>query len=126
MEGMKPQLVDMKLPEKQQGSNEMAVHGEMEEFPYGLCIHLEKEQIDALNLSEIPEPGDAYKVLATGVVTQSAMNPGGKDPRVSIQLTAIQLIPEKGEMEDGEESDKPSGNGSRPKTILGNSYRSYD
>jgi hypothetical protein len=118
---MKADLVDMKkAPAKAGDEMPYAMSGETEDYPYGLCIRLEKEQIDALNLMEIPKVGEAYKILAAGVVTQSSMDPGGKDPGASIQITALQLIPEGKEDSEPEENE---GGENKPKTILGNSYR---
>lgn len=123
---IKPQLVDMKLPPRrpEEGRNmPMAMNGETPEFPYGLCLHLGKEQIDALNLMEMPETGESYKILATGVVTMSQMEPGGGNPNIGIQITALQLIPGEKE-EESEDEGSPAGN--KPNTVIGNRYRSYD
>jgi hypothetical protein len=120
---MTPELVDMKkAPAKMGDEMPNAMSGEVEDYPYGLCIRLEKEQLDALNLMELPEVGKACKILATGVVTQSSMQPGGKDPGVSIQITALQLIQD-GEEKEESESDDGNPGGKKANTILGNGYR---
>jgi len=118
MAEIKPNLVDMR---KSQGKMEME-HGKMDMgempdmYPNGLCIHLEKEQIDALGLEEMPEPGEKYKVLAVGVVTKSEMAADGKSPMVGLQLTALQLIPE-----DDDEAKEPKRT-PNPMTVLSNAY----
>lgn len=118
---MKAELVDMKMaPQKESGPMDCAMVGETEDYPYGLCIRLEKEQIDALNLMELPKVGKSCKILATGMVTQSSMQPGGKDPGISIQITALQLIPEG---KDEQEPDDDNGSDNKANTILGNGYR---
>lgn len=108
-----PELIDMR---KSPGKMEMESmeHGRMPDmYPNGLCIYLEKEQIQALGLEEMPEPGEKYKVLAVGVVTKSEMAADGKSPMVGLQLTALQLIPEE------DEGPKRVPN---PMTVLSNAY----
>jgi len=121
---IKPNLVDMRKPPSKGGDlMPEAMNGETSDYPYGLCIHLEEEQINSLGISEMPEPGESYKVLAAAVVVKSSMMPGGKDPEIGLQITALQLIPEQEEpAEPIEPGEKPSG----AKTVLGNAYRNYD
>lgn len=123
---MKPELVDMKkAPAKAGDELPYAMQGEVEDYPYGLCIRLEKEQLDALNLMELPDVGSGVKILASGMVTQSSMQPGGKDPGISIQITAMQLITSGEEPGEAEENEGVA-RGGGPKTILGNAYRTHE
>lgn len=121
---MKHNLVSMKLPPREDDREEMMSSPVREEndYPYGLCLHLEKEQISALNLPEMPEPGEEFKVMAMAVVTTSSMEPSGKRPHIGLQITSMQLIPSEIEMEEKEPGEKPK----KPTTVLGNTYRSYD
>lgn len=120
-----PSLVSMRKGEGQmEHEAEMAMgKPKLDEYPHGLCIHLMKDEIDALGLAELPDPGDTFKILAQGIVTASSMKPSGADPMLTIQLVALQLVSEDEEIEEPKESQTKS---QRARTVLGNMYRSYE
>lgn len=102
-------LVDMKSAETSdetyaQPSMEGA---EMPEYPYGLCICLRHEQLTKLGIKDLPAPGQEYHINAVGVVTRASKEAGGDaETAIDIQITMLELIPEKPHA--GEEKETPA------------------
>jgi len=87
-------LIDMKLPKKELQKNaEVPVASEdIERYPYGLRINLEKEQVDKLRGLIGLQAGDPVIVEGKGYIKEvriSDTQDGRKRHNVEIQLTAI-------------------------------------
>lgn len=95
-------MADMKMSKSEGIKYEMAEEKEDDgpQYPYGLCIHLEKDQLAALGITELPEVGakmmlhaNAYVKTVSEYSTQS-----GQDQRVELQITELDVRP--GEAKD--------------------------
>ena len=68
-----------------------------EEYPYGLKLNLETEDLDKLGLSELPAVGKECKITAQGVIESASTNQSKGDAKdrksISIQITAMKLVP---------------------------------
>jgi hypothetical protein len=73
------------------------------QYPYGLCIHLEKEQLAALGITEMPEIGASMMIHANAYVKTVSQydTKDGKDQRVELQITEMDVQP--GEAKDASE-----------------------
>ena len=68
------------------------------DYPWGLCLNLESDELDKLGLTNLPKVGTEMPITATVKVTrvsQSASENGGKEAdehrSVSLQITAIAI-----------------------------------
>lgn len=96
------QLTNMKLPPvKEKPLAESAPSMPREEYPYGLRIHLDKDQLEQLGITKLPETGVEVSLVAKATVTsvnESAHDSGsGKNVyrSVSLQITDLALAPPK-------------------------------
>jgi major coat protein len=66
-------------------------------FPYGLCLRLCEDEMEALGLKEPLPVGTKCAIEARAVVTETRDNEsvGGKDVGMSIQIVAMGLEPDK-------------------------------
>ena len=66
-----------------------------EEYPYGLRLRLENEELEKLGLSELPEVGKRCKIMAEGVVESVSSNESkgsdGNRKSVEIQVTGMKI-----------------------------------
>lgn len=68
-----------------------------EEYPYGLCIHLGKEELEKLGM-EVPDIGQAFTLTAEVKVTEcreSASEKGGDEKSCKLQITEMALSQKK-------------------------------
>lgn len=73
-------------------------------YPYGLCISLDSDTLERLDLSDDAEVGDTLHLFALARVTSksdSQRESGKRDTRIELQITHIAL-----ENEDDENSDE--------------------
>lgn len=90
--------IDMKLPKRDKKSeNQPVACDEQEQYPYGLQISLEKDQLAKLGIFDLIDVGDNVTITATGTTTSKRSNErkDGKDISLSIQIKAIGVEPEK-------------------------------
>lgn len=129
-----PKLVDMKRskPDEEAGEYAMPAGADGSQYPYGLCISLEGEDLRKLGISKMPAVGTELHMIAVGMVT-SANQPvdDPEEARISIQITMMQAAVEKSH--PGEESEtvadedremRKGGKGAL--TILDNAYRAKE
>jgi hypothetical protein len=95
-------MADMKMSKTEGIKYEMAEEKEGDEpqYPYGLCIHLEKEQLEALGIKDMPEIGAKMMLHANAYVKTVSQydTKEGKDQRVELQITELEVVP--GEAKD--------------------------
>ena len=74
-----------------------------EEYPYGLCIRLEDEQLDALGITELPKVGSKMKLSGNVTVKSISSNEslGSNSRSVELQITEL-AAPKLGKSEDSE------------------------
>jgi hypothetical protein len=63
------------------------------QYPYGLCIHLEKDQLEKLGIKDLPEVGAKMMLHANAYVkTVSQYNTQEvTDQRVELQITELEV-----------------------------------
>lgn len=68
---------------------------EMDEpkYPYGLCINLDKEQLDKLGITSLPQVGSEMTIMAKAYVksTSAYETQGGKDMSIGLQITDMEI-----------------------------------
>jgi hypothetical protein len=88
-------MADMKMSKSETIAYSEVAEKESDEpqYPYGLCIHLEQDQLDKLGIKELPEVGakmmlhaNAYVKTVSEYSTQS-----GQDRRVELQITQLEI-----------------------------------
>lgn len=87
-------LVSMKLPAEKKGAEKMYPSMEQPEYPYGLQITLENEQLKALGLTTLPAVGTTFSIDAkveVCSVNQYESNKGDERRSISLQITALGL-----------------------------------
>jgi hypothetical protein len=85
-------MINMK---KKPEVEEMPGSVEMDEplYPYGLCITLDKEQLDKLGITALPKVGSTMMVHAMAYVksTSAYETQGGKDMSIQLQITDMKI-----------------------------------
>lgn len=109
-------MADMKLPkapkEKEGMGMMISKHMEDEQYPYGLRINLDENQIKKLPHIMEYKPDTEIKIVATGKVTRSESvdTTGGKQNRsVSIQIINLGCESKDEDVSDKEWSDRKRG-----------------
>lgn len=93
-------MVDMKSKPEVEESPGM-VEGDEPRYPYGLCLHLGKDELEKLGISALPDVGTPVMVSAKAFVkaTSAYETQGdGKSMSVELQITAMEIMP--GEKKD--------------------------
>ena len=80
--------------EKKEGTDMACSPGDQEDFPYGLRIHLEDDEISKLNIP-MPEIGSIMVLIANVKVTSVSerADEDGENRSVGIQITEMDLAP---------------------------------
>ena len=67
----------------------------MPEYPSGLVIHLNKEDLDKLGITKIPTVGDEFSITAEATVSSVMSNDlGDEDICVCLQICEMECSPE--------------------------------
>ena len=87
----------MKLPKRKKSDDCAEVACDNEQYPYGLKINLDKEQLKQLGITELPKVGVEYILVGVGPVSDVRQSDGrrGVDRSLSIQLQKIEVGPVK-------------------------------
>lgn len=102
-----PKLVDMAYTkaELKEERKEMTM-ASASPYPWGLCIRLEKDELDKLGIKTLPGVGDEMHLLCIAKVTgvnQSAREGQDEESSVALQITMMQvLLSESAASEKGE------------------------
>jgi hypothetical protein len=85
-------MINMKqAPEREEKPGEV----EMDEpkYPYGLCINLDKDQLDKLGITALPQVGATMMITAKAYVksTSAYETQGGKDMSIGLQITDMEI-----------------------------------
>lgn len=95
MDDMK--MVSMKRSAQDQRGDKMAgapIEATAPDYPYGLCIHLDKDELDKLGIKDLPKIGTEMMIHAMVKVTrvsQSAAEHSEEYTSVDLQITDIGL-----------------------------------
>lgn len=96
-------LVDLKLSKADQKEEAAGVEVSAPEYPYGLSLNIDKDELDKLGVVDLPEVGDEFHVVAVGKVTAVHASAGsnGKSAGMNLQITSMELT---GAGEDSEDA----------------------
>lgn len=93
-------MVNLKSkPEREEMPGE--VEADEPQYPYGLCLHLGKDELEKLGVKELPDVGTPVMISAKAFVkSTSAYNTqgDGKSMSAELQITDMELMP--GEKKD--------------------------
>lgn len=92
-----PKLIDMAYSKaelkKQRSCSPSAA--DQDPYPWGLCLHLEKEQLDKLGITTLPEVGAEVHMLCVAKVTSvnhSARQGQDENSSAGLQITMMQVL----------------------------------
>lgn len=119
------QMVDMKRSEPDMKSGQYAIPADAEgdQYPYGLCINIDKDELDKLGIKTLPPIGCEIHMMAVGTVTRvsqsASQTPNGSDEQTSmaVQITMMSAAVEAPHPKEGKET--PSDEMREMPTILG-------
>ena len=126
----KPALVDMAYTkaDKKEEAKEYAVGpgGQISDYPWGLCLSLEKKELDKLGVKQLPQVGGEFHFVAVAKVTsvnQSAREGQDGESRVGLQITMMQVVLEESAAEEkAEKKETPKTEARETPSIL-SSYK---
>lgn len=86
-------MADMKISKTEAKEQALGIEMDAPEYPYGLCISLEKDQLEKLGITELPKVGAKMMVHANAVVKSVSAydTQSGSDQRVELQITEMEL-----------------------------------
>ena len=115
-------MVDMMRDETDETAEASAIPGDAGQYPYGLCINLDKDELDKLGITALPPIGCEVHIVAVGKVTrvsQSAAEiPGGTDEQTSISIQITMMSADLEEVEAGAGKETPAEEMRETKTLL--------
>lgn len=81
-------MISMKLDKKKDEKDMSIACSEMSkpEYPYGLCIRLEKEQLEKLNMNELPEVGQEMPMKIIAKVSEVSSRQYEKEDHKTVEL----------------------------------------
>jgi hypothetical protein len=128
---MPDKLIDLAYTkaELKEEAKEMRVglSGEPSKYPWGLCIRLEKEELDKLGIKQLPGVGDEYHMTIITTVTEVSQSAGmDRDDSacVALQITMASVdMHETAKEEKAEGKQTPAKEAAEGKSIM-SSYRS--
>lgn len=88
------------------------ISGDQAPYPWGLCLSLQKAELDKLGIKDLPQVGSEWHFLAVATVTgvnQSASVTQDEETRVGLQITMMQVLKvESADEEKSEGADTPA------------------
>ena len=85
-------MINMKQkPEREESPGEYEYEEPM--YPYGLCLHLDQDQLEKLGITSLPAVGAEMTITAKVFVkgTSAYETQGGKDMTVDLQITDMEI-----------------------------------
>ena len=95
-----PKLISMKRTEKDK-REDAGEHAPMEaiapDYPWGLCLHIDKDELDKLGITELPKAGATMtltaKVTVTRVSQSASTSPKAyEQTSIDLQVTDMALL----------------------------------
>jgi hypothetical protein len=104
-----PKLVDMaRTPAEKKAAEERWKEGPVtDDYPWGLCLNLGKDELSKLGIKELPAVGDELYICAVTKVTSVNHSAGSGENEDNMGVT-LQIV-EMGTMEADEDDDSPAG-----------------
>ena len=110
-------MIDMKRSEADMASEADAIPADVGQYPYGLCINMDKDELDKLGITELPAIGAEVHLVAVGTVTRISQSTGmDESMSMSVQITMMDAKVEPAH--EGEESETPKDEMKEFKTLL--------
>ena len=125
-------LVDLRLTkkERQEEVAEVMSPADMEpEYPYGLCLRLDTDELDKLGVTTLPDAGTEIHIVAIGKVVRvsESASEDNRECGLEIQITQMELTPEAadpGEDYEGARAEKAESQAvGGANTVMSNGYR---
>jgi len=119
-----PKLVDMaysKAELKEEKREMCGADGQPNPYPWGLCLRLEKKELDKLGIAELPGVGDEMHLLCVAKVTsvnQSAREGQGEESSVGLQVTFMQVLLKESAADEKGEKESGASEGAETKSLL--------
>ena len=115
---MDAKLVDMKraAPDPQSGGDcAPCCSSSNEQYPYGLNISLHTEELAKLGMTALPAVGTPMCGMFVGLVTSTSQELNGdEETRMSVQITALQLMPQNEQAEEKNEAGEENAKNNSP------------
>ena len=116
-----PKLVDMAYTkaEMKEEKREMTV-GQPSPYPWGLCLSMEKDQLDKLGITKLPEVGSEMHLMCVAKVTsvnQSARENEFEESRVGLQITMMQVLLKESAADEKGERETPASEARETKNL---------
>lgn len=90
-------MVNMKSkPEVEEAAG--TIEGDEPRYPYGLCLHLGNDEIEKLQLTEVPDVGTEVMIMAKAFVKSTSAydtQTEGLSRSAELQITDMELAPAK-------------------------------
>lgn len=90
-------MVNMKSkPEVEEAAG--TIEGDEPRYPYGLCLHLGNDEIEKLQLTEVPDVGTEVMIMAKAFVKSTSAydtQTEGLSRSAELQITDMELAPPK-------------------------------
>ena len=86
-------MKNMKRAKSEVKESAMPAMAEQSEYPYGLCLNIDKEELVKLGFTGLPKIGDTFEMEAKCVVKSVSMSAGDKHEYASaqFQITDMEL-----------------------------------
>jgi hypothetical protein len=123
-----PKLIDMaysKAELKAQRSG-AAISGPSDPYPWGLGLHLDKEQLDKLSIATLPEVGSEMHLLCVAKVTSvnhSARAGQDENCSVGLQITMMQVLLKESAAAEKGEKESPKSEAKETPSLLLSKYK---
>jgi len=91
---MKTQMVDLKRSKTERAKENTPAKMEVDDYPYGLRVHLDHETLEKLGVKTLPKAGDKLHIRAEGhvkSVEESHRDGGKKNRSMSIELRKMAI-----------------------------------
>lgn len=72
--------------------------GDEPQYPYGLCLHLGNDELEKLQITEVPDVGIEVMIMAKAFVKSTSAydtQRDGKSRSAELQITDLELAPPK-------------------------------
>lgn len=121
---MADKLVDLAYSKAEQKEEQKEyAQGEPPAYPWGLCISLEKRELDKLGITSMPPVGTQVTYTAVAVVTsvnQSAREGEDEESRVGLQITQLQITGTQAPQQEPAKESKPKAAPAKAGTVMSN------
>lgn len=121
-------MIDLKRTpaDKKEEAQEMApTPASQPDYGYGLCLHLEDEELKKLGITDLPKVGTPFRIEAMAVVKGVSERDYGANQEscLDLQIMAMDLTPDEMEDEAYDKADKAESSTVGGRTFAHSTYR---